>query len=98
MIDIPVLLYIAMLPNLLVLHVLTYSLATRTVWNTIHDKLLWQFFSPYTVTCPHFIPTTIFYSFMKDRKEKDYQGPKRQGSDRFVPVYRDTTDPPDSIR
>ena len=33
------------------------------------------------MTCPHFIPTTIFYSIMKDRKDKDYQGSNRQGSD-----------------
>ena len=38
-------------------------------------------FSIYRTTCPHFIPTTIFYSIMKDRKDKDYQGSDRQGSD-----------------
>ena len=38
-------------------------------------------FSIYRTTCPHFIPTTIFYSIMKDRKAKDYQGLNRQGSD-----------------
>ena len=35
-------------------------------------------FSIYKTSCPHFIPTTIFYSIMKDRKDKDYQGPNRQ--------------------
>ena len=38
MIYTPVLRFIAMQPNLLVLHVLTYSLATRTVWNTIDNR------------------------------------------------------------
>ena len=38
MIDTPVLLYIAIEPDLFVLHVLTYSLASRTLWNTIDDR------------------------------------------------------------
>ena len=38
MIDTPVSLYKAMQPHFLVLLVLTYSLATRTVWNTIDDR------------------------------------------------------------
>ena len=38
-------------------------------------------FSVYRTTCPHFIPTTIFYSIMKNRKDKDYQGSNRQESD-----------------
>ena len=38
-------------------------------------------FSIYRTTCPHFIPITIFYSIMKDRKDKDYQGSNRQESD-----------------
>ena len=38
MIHTPALFFIAMWPHLLVLHVLTYSLATRAVWNTIDDR------------------------------------------------------------
>ena len=38
MIITPVLLYLAMKPHFLVLLVLTYSVATRTVWNTIDDR------------------------------------------------------------
>ena len=38
MIDTPVSLYYAMYPHFLVLLVLTYSLATRAVWNTIDDR------------------------------------------------------------
>ena len=37
-------------------------------------------FSIYRTICPHFIPTTTFYSIMKDRKDKDYQGSNRQES------------------
>ena len=38
MIHTPALFFIAMKPNLLVVYVLTYFLATRTVWNTIDDR------------------------------------------------------------
>ena len=38
MIDTPVSLYKVMLPHFLVLLVLTYSLATRAVWNSINDR------------------------------------------------------------
>ena len=41
-------------------------------------------FSIYRTTCPYYIPTTIFYSIMKDLKDKDYQGSNRQGSDHYI--------------
>ena len=40
--------------------------------------------SIYRTTCPHFIPTTIFYSIRIDRKDKDYLGSNRQGSDQSM--------------
>ena len=60
MIATPVLLYIAKEPDLFVLHVLTYSLASRTLWNTIDDR--YYSFAVYS-NVAEFVGFACFYIF-----------------------------------